>query len=104
MSYGTTGNSEMLNYTSGAPEYYAHLPLVGSNPYTDSGLGLSVATPGNPNLSWEQQSQFNVGVSAGFFNGRLTAEVDFYVRATDDMLIEVPLPYLSGFTAQLQNV
>lgn len=104
MSYGTTGNSEMLNYTSGAPEYYAHLPLVGSNPYTDSALGLSVATPGNPNLSWEQQSQFNVGVSAGFFNGRLTAEVDFYVRATDDMLIEVPLPYLSGFTAQLQNV
>lgn len=99
MSYGTTGNSEM-----GSARYYAHLPLVGSNPYTDNALGLSVATPGNPNLSWEQQSQFNVGLASSSFDGRLNAELDFYIRTTDDMLIEVPLPYLSGFTTQLQNV
>ncbi|WP_198405528.1 TonB-linked outer membrane protein RagA [Porphyromonas gingivalis] len=96
LSYGTTGNSEIGNYN--------HQALVGSNNYTDTALGLTVSTIGNPDLSWEKQSQLNVGIASGFWNNRLTAEVDFYVRTTDDMLINVPLQYISGFTNQFQNV
>lgn len=96
LSYGTTGNSEIGNYN--------HQALVSNNNYTDTELGLSISTIGNPDLSWEKQSQLNVGIASGFWNNRLTAEVDFYVRTTDDMLINVPLQYISGFTSQYQNV
>lgn len=96
-SYGTTGNSEIGNN-------YAHYALLGNNPYSDQAMGLSVASAGNPDLSWEQQSQLNIGLNGAMFNSRLNAELDFYVRTTDDMLLDVPLPYSSGFTSQLQNV
>ncbi|OWR75695.1 collagen-binding protein [Porphyromonas gingivalis SJD4] len=96
MSYGTTGNSEIGNYN--------HQALVTVNNYTEDAMGLSISTAGNPDLSWEKQSQFNFGLAAGAFNNRLSAEVDFYVRTTNDMLIDVPMPYISGFFSQYQNV
>ncbi|WP_444964562.1 TonB-linked outer membrane protein RagA, partial [Porphyromonas loveana] len=96
LSYGTTGNSEIGNYN--------HQALVSNNNYLDNSLGISLSTLGNPDLSWEKQSQLNIGVASGFFNNRLSDEVDFYVRTTNDMLIAVPLQYISGFQYQYQNV
>lgn len=96
VSYGTTGNSEIGNY--------GHQAFVSAYNYTDDDLGLIIKTAGNPDLSWETQAQFNVGVASAMFDNRLRAEVDFYVRSTKDMLIDVPMPYASGFFSQYQNV
>lgn len=96
ISYGTTGNSEIGDY--------GHQAFVSAYNYTDDDLGLIISSAGNPDLSWEKQSQFNIGLAGSMFNNRLKAEVDFYVRNTNDMLINVPMPYVSGFFSQYQNV
>lgn len=94
-SYGTTGNSEIGNYSS--------MALVGSSHYTD-GLALSVISAGNPDLSWETQKKLNLGAAAGFFNDRLNVDLDFYLRKTTDMLMDVPMPYSTGFGYRYENV
>lgn len=94
-SWGTTGNSEIPDLA-----FYPHLSRVNY-----SGIfGLSAATIGNPNLSWERQSNLNIGVDLDAFDNRLHTVTNIYHRITDDMLMRVPLPYISGFAARYENV
>ena len=86
-TYGTSGNSDIGNYDN--------LAKVSTLQYGGQ-TGWQVSYPGNPNLSWEQQSQANFGITARLFN-RLDLEVEYYNRVTSDMLIDVPYPYTSGF-------
>lgn len=93
-SIGTSGNADIGNYNS--------LALVGTNQYAgQTGWGLSSA--GNPALSWESQEKFTVGVSLGLLD-RVRLDVEYYNRVTNDMLIDVPYPFTSGFSQITSNV
>lgn len=94
-SYGTTGNSSIGNY--------AHLALLGTTNYMEE-PGWAVSTPGNKNLRWEKQRNFNVGISAAVLNSRLRMEIDYYIRSTENMLMSVPQPYSSGVGSLNENV
>ncbi len=49
---------------------------------------------GNPNLRWEETTQSNIGIDLGFFEDRLTAELDYYIKQTDDILVPLePIGY-----------
>lgn len=93
-SIGTTGNSSIGNYD--------HLGLVSTNLYQGQG-GWQILTPGNPDLGWEKQTLTNIGVEASFFN-KYRVELTYYSKKTSDMLMEVPLPYTSGFSTMTQNI
>lgn len=49
------------------------------------------------NLKWESTRSYNVGLDFGFFNNRLTGEIDYYTRKTKDLLATVPSPAGSNF-------
>ena len=94
-SYGLTGNAEIPNFAS--------LGL-----FTAEGYG---GTPGqrqfqleNPDLVWEKTLQTDIGLEIGFFNNRISAEVDYYTKKTTDLLLDVNLPGTGGFSRQLRNV
>ena len=103
-SYGVTGNSLGFgNYTSLATYGYGVVNTVSVN-YT----GLPGSAPnnvGNPNLSWEKNNQFDLGLDFGFFKSRLYGSVDYYDRKSVAFLANVPLSPTSGFAGgQLQNI
>ncbi|TDB65172.1 SusC/RagA family TonB-linked outer membrane protein [Arundinibacter roseus] len=95
-SYGVNGNAGINNYewqaTYGYGANYNRQP--GSVP---SGIG-------NNNLTWEQNKPFDVGLDFGIFNNRLSFVIDYYVRKTDRLLLQVPLSRTSGFSSILDNV
>lgn len=94
-SYGTTGNAEIGNFAS--------IGQFGAVPY--AGLaGQRPTTLANPELRWERTTQTNVGLDFGFFNNRLTGEFDYYIKNTDDLLINVNLPGTSGYRVQTRNI
>lgn len=93
-SVGTSGNSSIGNYQS--------LGLVGTNQY-DGQTGFGVSTPGNSELSWEQQRLISLGLNFGLFK-RANFEVEYYDKLTTDMLLDVPFPYTSGFANVTTNV
>ncbi|WP_201300997.1 SusC/RagA family TonB-linked outer membrane protein [Sunxiuqinia indica] len=96
-SYGVTGNQEIGNYQSLASlstAYYVFdgVPILGF-----------AETIGNPDLKWERNIQYNVGVDVGFWN-RLDLNLDYYSRQTSDLLYNVPIPTTSGYSSMLKNI
>jgi len=65
--------------------------------------GISPSQLANPDLTWETTRQFNVGAEFGFFKNRLSIVADYYNKYTYDLLLNVPVPYRSGFASYLQN-
>lgn len=50
-----------------------------------------------PDLKWEKTKQFDIGIDAGFLNGRVDFTFDwYYKRTTDALLLTAPPAYLSG--------
>ena len=65
--------------------------------------GIAANTIGNPDLKWESTTQFDIGMDVGFFNRRLQVTFDFYKKRTDNLLVAVPLLWLTSFSSQLTN-
>jgi TonB-linked SusC/RagA family outer membrane protein len=94
-SYGFTGNS-------GIPVYPYQATYAGIAYGGESGLGPN-QTP-NPELRWEKTAQLDIGFDFGFFNDKLTGEIDYYNKQTSDLLLNAPIPATSGYVTQFRNV
>jgi hypothetical protein len=94
-SYGLTGNAGIGNFR--------HLGLFGVDSYNGSS-GLIPSQIANADLGWETTRQMDLGLDFGFFKNRISGEIDFYMKNTNDLLLDVPVPATSGYTVQTQNV
>ncbi len=94
-SYGTTGNAEIGNFSSRT--------LFGAGFYADQS-GIVPVAIGDQGLRWERTNQFDVGLDFGFFNNRVNGEIDYYIKKTNDLLLNLPLPAVNGFTIITKNV
>ncbi|GGH75225.1 TonB-linked SusC/RagA family outer membrane protein [Filimonas zeae] len=94
-SYGTSGTLP--------PDYYAQLGLYAFSGGYGSNSAINLSQANNPNLSWEKSRNMNVGVDIAFLKRvRFTAE--YYKKITTDLLFQVPVSYLSGFSSSWQNL
>jgi TonB-linked SusC/RagA family outer membrane protein len=101
-SYGLTGNFQIPNYAS--------YDLLGSNNYilgTGGGTlvnGVGLSQPANPDLTWEKTRQLNAGIDIGVLKNRIYLTADYYKATTSNLLLNVPVPFSSGFSTALQNI
>lgn len=65
---------------------------------------LYPSTIENPDLTWERTFQFDAGIDFGFFNDRLNGELDYYIKNTSNLLLDVPIPATTGILLQTQNI
>lgn len=54
--------------------------------------GGSYGVTGNPDLKWETTYQTDIGLEIGLLNQRLTGELDYYRRETQDILVDLLTP------------
>lgn len=94
-STGKVGNAEIAN------GQYQGLYSVGK--YNGSST-LYPSQLANPKLGWETTQQIDVGIDFGFFNNRVTGEVDYYQKHTTGLLYARPVPGSSGFSSLTDNV
>lgn len=98
-SYGISGNNRIGNYSS------IGLLSTGFYPLGDNLVNtVNPSSMSNPYLGWERTSQYNVGFDLGMFNNRIRLEADFYNSQSIDLLMNVPVPAITGYTSQMQNV
>jgi TonB-linked SusC/RagA family outer membrane protein len=50
----------------------------------------------NPDFGWEETSTNNLGLNLGLFNNRIQLEADYYVKNTDNLILESTLPWYMG--------
>ena len=95
-SYGITGNNDI--------DINSYQALLGfSGIYNASGAPAPTQF-GNSDLTWEKGETFDVGLSFGLFDSRLTGSFAYFNRRTYDLLMFVPLSLTTGFEEQAQNV
>ena len=102
--YGTTGNSNIGNYNY-ANQYGNGTQFLYNVSGGNSGaaVGFGSTYIGDTEARWETVEMFNVGVDLTAFRNRLSANVDFYVKNTSDMLVPASWTILAG-TASKPNV
>lgn len=99
LGVGETGNQEFGLYQS--------LPTLGSSIYT---IGSNIVTgffPNkipNPNLKWEKNTEYDIGMDLGFLDGNISLTMDYYYRKGTDLIFNVAVPLVSGFGSALQNI
>jgi len=100
--YGISGNNRIDDYASIgllSPGYY---PTGGTLQNT---VDVDPDNPmANSNLGWEKTRQYNLGFEFGLANDRVRIEGDFYDSQSVDLLLNVQVPTITGYTQQLQNV
>ncbi|WP_236973529.1 SusC/RagA family TonB-linked outer membrane protein [Membranihabitans maritimus] len=99
-SWGITGNNSIGNYAAiGGMSTSSY--LFGTNETITPGLFPSSIS--NPNLSWEKTTSTNIGLDLGVFGNRFSLGIDFYNNLTNDLLLRVPVPTITGFSDERQN-
>jgi len=93
-SWGEIGNDKIGSYP-GVPVVTSNLNAVfgTGEQLTFGALPIELA---NPEVRWEETRQTNVGSDMAFWNGRLSATVDYYNRTTSGILVQVPIPRYVG--------
>lgn len=66
--------------------------------------GQSPANLANENLSWETTQQINAGIDLGLFSDRIFLTADYYVKNTKDLILQTPIPNITGFDFAFQNI
>lgn len=94
-SYGENGNDQIGSY-----RYINYYSIVNSN----DNAALLPETLGNPDISWEKNGKFNIGVDFSFWNGRLTGGIEYYSNTTKDMLSYFTLPNSFGYGGYYANI
>ncbi len=94
-SIGVTGNAGIGNFAS--------LGLFNGSSYNKQSA-INPSQLVNQDLKWEKTNQTDVGIDFGFLNNRVTGEIDYYVKKTNDLLLNEPLPGTSGWSSLTRNV
>ena len=78
VGYDISGNDDISNY--------AARTSFSTVRYNYKEIGVQLTNVGNEEIKWETTSKFNVGLQANFLNNRLSANANFFVHTTKDLL------------------
>lgn len=98
-SWGITGNQFALSpqnafFLFGESPGASYYDLYGTS--NSSVRGYYTVRPGNPDQKWEATTITDFGLDAGFFNNRIKIVLDWYLKDSEDLLFNPPIPGTAG--------
>ncbi|MEP1094671.1 MAG: TonB-dependent receptor [Cyclobacteriaceae bacterium] len=103
-SYGETGNDGGTNFDTFS--YFASQGLfsIGADFNNAGEAGFILNTLPSPGLKWEVSQQSDIALEFSLLDYRLTGTIEYYKKASEDLLFEVPLPNSSGVLEINRNI
>jgi TonB-linked SusC/RagA family outer membrane protein len=89
---------------------YSSLILLGASggsryPFGDNpATGVVPIRNANPDLKWEETKQTNIALDYGFLNNRFNGSLEYYVKNTKDLLLDVQVPQPAVVGDRLENI
>jgi TonB-linked SusC/RagA family outer membrane protein len=102
-SYGQQGNDNLLD-SDGYTMYYAWQSLYELGWNNGNNIGAVISSLETKDLSWEKNSNFNIGLEGAVFNQRVRFNLEYYYKKTTDMLLSYPMALSTGFSGYNANV
>ena len=103
-SWGKNGNDNIGDFA------YTTLTALGesSNYYYGRTAAMVYGSKANrlanEDLKWEESEQTDFGIDLSLWNNQLTFSVDYYIKNTNGMIIDMPIPSYVGEQRPLANV
>jgi TonB-linked SusC/RagA family outer membrane protein len=94
-SYGILGNDRI-------PAFGFESLLSGEGVYVLNNqlqFGTAIGAISNPEIQWEEQKTFDVGLDARFFKNKIEITADYFSRKTDNLLLQVESSRILGTSA-----
>lgn len=88
LSYGVNGTQPYDNYA------YMNLYKYGIKYNNQS--GMSIVGIANPELRWEKNKTWNIGLDISFID-RISVAFDYYQRKTSDLIYDLPVSQVGGY-------
>lgn len=96
-SYGLVGVADGIGF-------YAWQGLYGfANNANEPGIVQSQTSLENRELTWEVNTQADLGLEFSLFKSRLSGAIEYYDRRSSDLLFAVPTPLSSGLLSRTKN-
>lgn len=99
VSYGLTGNDHFQDYVWVAKLNQSKIAF--GNNLTTSYYPSNIT---NPDLKWERTQQLNVGLDWGVLKSRIQVGLDYYYSTSDGLLLNVPVPAITGYSSIFTNI
>jgi len=93
-SYGILGNQEIGDYQYSAAIASNINYVTGAE--QQKWFGSIQRSFASPYIKWETTKTSNVGFDAGLLNNKLTITADYFIKTTDDVLLNQPIPGSAG--------
>lgn len=87
--------------------YYDAVGLLGADYAIMDGISAAGFNPlniTNGDLAWEMSTEIGAGVDFGFFDNKITFSADIYSKLSDGLLLEQPIPSVTGFDETVVNI
>lgn len=96
-SYGVVGNADGIGF-------YAYQGLyIFQNNANEPGIVQSQTSSLNRELTWEKNTQFDIGIDFSLFKSRINGSIEYYNRGSKDLLFSVPQALSSGILTINKN-
>lgn len=98
-SYGVVGNFNIGDFQ--------YLGTIGDAVYSPGGQliqGKAQTSFGNSGLQWEKTASYDIGLEVSLLKNRVNLVLDYYNKSTNNLLYNVSIPAISGFTNTIVNV
>jgi TonB-linked SusC/RagA family outer membrane protein len=107
LGFGTVGNAAIDAYRTlglSQTQYYTWGSVVDPGYVSSDPSSSNPSVMPNPNLKWERTTQADLGVEFRLFQGRIDGAIDLYASRTKDLLLQRPVPSVTGYTTTYDNV
>ncbi|MGO3806857.1 MAG: SusC/RagA family TonB-linked outer membrane protein [Sphingobacterium sp.] len=95
-SFGQTGNNSIGLYDA--------LGRYVADTRYDGNAGIRASIMPNRELTWETSTQFDLGLDFNMLQNKLTFQLDYFNKTTENLLFSMDLPNTSGFSTVQTNV
>ncbi|MCF6358104.1 MAG: TonB-dependent receptor, partial [Draconibacterium sp.] len=97
--YGKLGNEGIGNFET------IQTFVAGGNTVLGDAVhsGAQPARIPNADLVWETTEEYNIGIDFGLFANRISGDIEFYAKNTNDQLFNKPVPMSTGFSTVRTN-
>ena len=103
-SWGMLGNERI------GSNYFPYMALVGfsdalfyENGEVTSDKSAYMNQLAVEDITWETTTSTDIGIDLGFLDQRLHATFDWYWKTTEDMLLDIQIPYTMGYASPSTN-
>ncbi len=101
LGFGVVGNQNIADYG------FMSLYNATSTGTIDKGYTYSFTSTGRrgtPDISWEKQQQYNIGLDMSFLDDRILFNVDAFLINNKDLLMSHAIPTTTGYSTTIENI